>query len=81
MTLLLPLQTSAPPSSVHYSGWYRGTTAASSVACIHHASGGPKKIVHEDDPVVDGTNSGWGPDHWRVTGWDRGGTTLGGSSG
>ena len=77
MTLLL--QTSTPPSSVFYSGWDRGTAPASSVTCIHHASGGPKKIVHEYDPVVDGSNSGWGPDHWRVTGWDEGGTTLGGS--
>ena len=72
----------APPASfnVYWAGFDRGTAAASAATAIHHPDGAARKISHEFDPVVDGESSGWGNDHWRVTGWDVG-TTEGGSSG
>jgi len=40
----------------------------------------PMTISLDGGPIIDGMSDGWGPDHWRVTNWDQGGT-AGGSSG
>lgn len=71
---------SAPPEefNVYYSGWSRDTAASQECWGIHHPSGDAKKISHNSDPLVDGTN--YGPTHWRITEWEEG-TTEGGSSG
>ena len=63
---------------VFYSGWNKGTTAATSVTAIHHPSGDIKKISFEEQPVT--TASYGGAQCWRVAAWDDG-TTEGGSSG
>jgi subtilisin-like proprotein convertase family protein len=70
----------APPEDygAFFNGWSRDTTAATEAFGIHHPSGDVKKISHNVDPLVDGTN--YGPDHWRITEWEFG-TTEGGSSG
>ena len=71
---------SAPPEefNVFYNGWSRETAPSLEAWGIHHPSGDAKKISHNRDPLVDGTN--YGPDHWRITEWEEG-TTEGGSSG
>ncbi len=70
----------APPEEygAYFNGWSRETVAATESFGIHHPSGDVKKISHNLDPLVDGSN--WGPNHWRVTEWEEG-TTEGGSSG
>lgn len=69
-----------PPSSygVYYSGWNKGTTAATSATCIHHPSGDVKKISFENQ-AVSSANYG-NAQCWRVAAWDDG-TTEPGSSG
>ncbi len=76
---LLQLNTNPQDSwGVFYSGWNKGTTAATSVTAIHHPSGDIKKISFEEQPVTSG-NFG-GAQCWKVSAWDDG-TTEGGSSG
>ena len=76
---LLRLNTTPPPlHNVYYSGWDKGTTAATSVTCIHHPSGDIKKISFENQAVTASTYSG--ASCWRVAAWDDG-TTEQGSSG
>lgn len=72
---------STPPGAwnVFYSGWNRGTAAATQETGIHHPSGDIKKISRDNNPATNGGSSGWGSDHWRVY-WDQG-VTEGGSSG
>jgi hypothetical protein len=62
----------------YYAGWSRETTAPTECTGVHHPSGDVKKVSHNSDPLIDGSN--WGPDHWRITEWEQG-TTEGGSSG
>lgn len=81
---LCELTSSIPASyNVHYAGWNRSTTAATSGVSIHHPSGDYKKISTYTSNLV---NSGWGTanTHWRVvwSGTTNGhGVTEGGSSG
>ncbi|MBL7951072.1 MAG: trypsin-like peptidase domain-containing protein [Flavobacteriales bacterium] len=76
---LLQLNTTPPPlHHVYYSGWDKGTTAATSATCIHHPSGDIKKISFENQAVSSGNYSG--AQCWRVSAWDDG-TTEPGSSG
>ncbi len=67
----------AIPSTYHayYSGWNRANTPTpTSVFCVHHPSGCPKKISFENQAP---TRTGI---YWRIQDWDVG-TTEGGSSG
>lgn len=67
---------SSPPASykVHYAGWSRSSTPATSVALIHHPAGDIKKIsLDSDSPWTFGK-------FWWVRDWDVG-TTESGSSG
>ena len=76
---LLRLNTTPPPLyNAFYTGWNRGTTAATSATCIHHPAGDIKKISFEQQSVSTGTYNG--ATCWRVAAWDDG-TTEGGSSG
>ncbi len=69
-----------------YSGWNRAEDASDidSVVAVHHPSGDVKKFSWSTDDLV---VSGYGPanpeydTHWKVTSWDAGTTTEGGSSG
>lgn len=69
--------------NVHYAGWSKSTTAATSGVSIHHPSGDYKKISTYSNNLV---NSSWGTanTHWRVV-WSatvtNHGVTEGGSSG
>lgn len=78
-------QTPATNSGIHYAGWTRSTTAATSGAGIHHPSGDVMKIspyttslVRADDPVRCNVNA-VGTLHWVVQ-WNTA-VTEGGSSG
>lgn len=78
-------QTPAANSGIHYAGWTRSTTAATSGVGIHHPAGDVMKIsnyttslVREDDPTRCGVNA-VGELHWVVQ-WNQG-VTEGGSSG
>ncbi len=75
----------ASNSGLHYAGWTRSTTAATSGRAIHHPAGDVMKIssyttplVREDAPVRCATTAP-GTLHWVVQ-WDQG-VTEGGSSG
>jgi hypothetical protein len=72
----------APPRELepYYNGWNRSAKAPQQSWTLHHPRGGVKKISYDADPAVDGGPTGWGPDHWRILGWDEG-TTEAGSSG
>jgi uncharacterized repeat protein (TIGR01451 family) len=56
----------APPEEfgVYFSGWSRETTPAQFTYVMSHPRGDAKKIAHDADPPVDGTN--YGPNHWRI---------------
>ena len=71
---------SSPQDSwnIFYSGWNKGTTAATSVTAIHHPSGDIKKISFEEQPVTSASYGG--AQCWKIAAWDDG-TTEGGSSG
>jgi hypothetical protein len=71
-----------PPASffVSQSGFDATGAAPASGVTMGFPNDVPMTISFENDPVVDGQSSGWGADHWRVNGWDVGGT-AGGSSG
>lgn len=78
-------QTPAANSGIHYAGWSRETTAATSGVSIHHPSGDVMKIstyttplIREDDPARCFLNP-VGELQWVVQ-WDQG-VTEGGSSG
>ncbi len=83
---LIQLNQSPPINSgIHYAGWSKQTTAATSGVGIHHPSGDVMKIsdytiplVREDDPTRCGINT-VGQLHWVVQ-WNQG-VTEGGSSG
>ncbi|UCF41712.1 MAG: hypothetical protein JSW43_05130, partial [Gemmatimonadota bacterium] len=69
---------------IYFTGWRRDPAAPSSGATISFPSDKPKQIAIEADPIIDcapeGCSGGWGPDFWRVEGYDVG-VTEGGSSG
>ena len=71
-----------PAYKVHFAGWNRSTTEASSSVSIHHPQGDEKAISFDDDPTTttsySGEVGGDGSHLWVI--WDRG-TTEGGSSG
>lgn len=78
-------QMPAANSGIHYAGWSRQTSAATSGVSIHHPAGDVMKIsnystplVREDDPVWCGINA-VGQLQWVVQ-WNQG-VTEGGSSG
>ncbi|MBL7727556.1 MAG: trypsin-like peptidase domain-containing protein, partial [Dinghuibacter sp.] len=78
-------QVPAPNSGIHYAGWSRATTAATSGSGIHHPRGDVMKIstyntplVREDNPSRCGSNP-VGELQWVVQ-WAEG-VTEGGSSG
>lgn len=77
---LLRLNTTPPANyNVFYTGWDRGSAAATGgVTGIHHPSGDVKKISFENANVTSDTYNN--AQCWRVTDWDDG-TTEGGSSG
>jgi hypothetical protein len=68
----------------YYTGWTRSPAAPTMGAIISFPSDKPKQIAIENDPIIDcasgGCPNGWGPDFWRVVGYDLG-VTEGGSSG
>lgn len=78
-------QTPPSNSGIHYAGWSRSTSAATSGVGIHHPSGDVMKIsnyitplIREDNPSRCGINP-VGELHWVVQ-WNEG-VTEGGSSG
>jgi hypothetical protein len=79
---LLQLSTNVPTAaSPFFSGWNRGTTAATSARGIHHPAGHEKRFSTDNNALsVSGYGGAAGTTHWRVGNWE-GGTTEGGSSG
>ncbi|MGA7306429.1 MAG: T9SS type A sorting domain-containing protein [Rhodothermales bacterium] len=84
---MLVEMSSLPPEWYHpqYAGWSKSSSAATSVAGIHHPRGDVKKISLDNSSVTldswPGNNYDHGTDnHWRVNDWDTG-ATEGGSSG
>jgi len=56
----------APPESYNafFVGWSRDPNPASASWVISYPRGDVRKIAHDSDPPVDGSN--WGPNHWRI---------------
>lgn len=68
----------------YYAGWNRSTanSLTENVVGVHHPSGDIKKISWSAAGVTQTDYSSTsGTSHWRVTSWDDGTTTEGGSSG
>jgi hypothetical protein len=69
---------------IWFAGWSRLTTPPTRGAVISFPADKPKQIAIENDPITDcapsGCFDGWGPNYWRVEGYDVG-VTEGGSSG
>jgi lysyl endopeptidase len=69
---------------IYFMGWNRGPAAPPSGATLSFPNDKPKQIAIENDPITDcspgGCSGGFGPNFWRVEGWDVG-VTEGGSSG
>lgn len=85
---LVQINNSIPSSyNVYFSGWNRTTdnNISGKVVGIHHPAGDIKKISWSNSGVSTTTylqNSVPGDGtHWRITSWDDGTTTEGGSSG
>lgn len=72
-----------PPQSffVSQSGFDATGAAPQSGVTMGFPNDVPMTISFENDPIVDGQSDGWGDDHWRVNGWDIGGTAPGSSGG
>jgi hypothetical protein len=68
----------------YFTGWSRSPAAPTMGAIISFPSDKPKQIAIENDPIIDcapgGCANGWGPNFWRVEGYDVG-VPEGGSSG
>jgi subtilisin-like proprotein convertase family protein len=71
---------SLPPESFnfYFGGWSHDPAPATMTWVIHHPNGDFKKISHDVDPPIDGSN--YGPNHWRIQAYEQG-TTEPGSSG
>lgn len=71
---------STPPESygAYFNGWSRSPNPATQTWVIHHPEGDAKKISHDADPPINGSN--FGSNHWRVQNYEQG-TTEPGSSG
>lgn len=71
-----------PPENyfVSQSGFDAGGATPLSGMTLGYPNDVPMTISLDAGPVTPGESDGWGPDHWRVTDWDQGGT-AGGSSG
>jgi hypothetical protein len=56
----------APPESfnAYFMGWSRDPNPAQMTWVISYPRGDVRKIAHDSDPPVDGSN--WGPNHWRI---------------
>jgi len=56
----------APPEEfgAYFSGWSAESAPALYTYVMSHPSGDAKKIAHDADPPIDGTN--YGPTHWRI---------------
>jgi len=56
----------APPESynAYFVGWSRDPNPATATTVISYPRGDVRKIAHDFDPPVDGSN--WGTNHWRI---------------
>lgn len=56
----------APPEdfNAYFIGWSRDPNPAQQTWDISYPRGDVRKIAHDADPPVDGSN--WGPNHWRI---------------
>ena len=56
----------APPEDYNafFVGWSRDPNPALATWVISYPRGDVRKIAHDSDPPVDGSN--WGPNHWRI---------------
>ena len=62
-------------TNASFNGWNRSTLPAAESWTIHHPKADVKKISHDADPLVPGSEA----EMWRVTEWETGTTELGSS--